>query len=314
MNGTNPAKYTKKALPFPDQADLLLKRGLVGDRNELIQKLAAVNYYRLSAYWYTFRIPGDPDDKLIPGTTLETVWKRYVFDRQLRLLVMDAVERVEVAIRTQIVNRHVLEFGPFGYLDRASLPGIGVDEHFTLLQKIRTEARNSREDFVRHYFGKYTLEHDLPLWMASELMTFGMLLTLFLGLKTKTKKDVAQHYGLTVPVLGSWMKTLNQVRNTCAHHARLWNKTFGVKAVMPDPGTHPDWHTPIVIAGDQTFGILTLLYYLLKQVAPQSQWKERFEGLLAQYPEIPIRFMGFPDNWQDSPLWTGRDTAGGTPP
>jgi abortive infection bacteriophage resistance protein len=95
---------------------------------------------------------------------------------------MDAVERVEVAIRTQIVNRHVLEHGAFGYLDRATLPGIGVEEHRKLLEKVRTEAKHSREDFVRHYLGKYTLEHDLPLWMACELMTFGGMLTLFMGL------------------------------------------------------------------------------------------------------------------------------------
>jgi len=98
-------KYQKHALSFTEQADRLLARGLVADRSELIDRLASVNYYRLSAYWYTFRIEGDPDERLIPGTTLATVWKRYVFDRQLRLLVMDAIERVEVAIRTQIVNR-----------------------------------------------------------------------------------------------------------------------------------------------------------------------------------------------------------------
>ena len=310
MNPQAPPRYAKLALSFADQADRLMQRGLAADRDELIDRLAAVNYYRLSAYWYTFRIAGDPDDKLMPGTTLETVWRRYVFDRQLRLLVMDAVERVEVAIRTQIVNRHVLQFGPFGYLNRASLPGLGRGEHSTLLEKVRTEARNSREDFVRHYRGKYTGERDLPLWMVCELMTFGGMLALFMGLRTRMKKDVARHYGITVPVLGSWLKTLNQVRNICAHHARLWNRTFGVQAVIPEAGTHSDWHAPVTITGDCTFGVLTVLYYLLKQVAPQSQWKARFLKLLADYPDIPIRFMGFPDNWDESPLWDGA-TAGG---
>lgn len=306
-------KYAKPALSFAEQADRLLQRGLVADRNVLIQRLSAVNYYRLSAYWYTFRIDGDSNDALISGTSLDTVWKRYVFDRQLRLLVMDAVERVEVAIRTQIVNRHVLEFGPFGYMDRGNLPGLRVEAHRMLLEKIRTEAKNSREDFVRHYFDKYTLEHDLPLWMACELMTFGNMLTVFMGLKTRTKKDVAQYYGLPVPVLGSWLKTLNQVRNICAHHARLWNRTFGVKAVLPDPGAHPDWYVPVVIAGDQTFGVLTILYFLLKQVAPQSRWKDRLAKLLDNHPDIPIRFMGFPAHWQELPLWSNPAARGDVP-
>jgi len=225
-------KYPKIPLSLDKQADLLIKRGLVTNRDMLIECLEAVNYYRLSAYWYTFRIPNDPDDRLMPGTSLDVVWKRYVFDRQLRLLVIvDAIERVEIAVRTQIVNRHVLAFGPFGYLDRANLPGVSVPDHRRMLEKIRTEAQNSREDFVRHFFRKYTSETDLPLWMACELMTFGTMLTIFMGLHTRMKKDVAQHYGLTVPVLGSWLRMLNQIRNICAHHARLWNRVYGIKAV-----------------------------------------------------------------------------------
>ena len=81
-------KYQKAALSFDAQADLLLSRGLEADRDELIARLRAVSYYRLSAYWYTFRIPDHQDDRLLPGTTLNTVWRRYVFDRHLRLLVM----------------------------------------------------------------------------------------------------------------------------------------------------------------------------------------------------------------------------------
>jgi len=201
--------------------------------------------------------------------------------------------------------------GAFGYLDRANLLGVSVDDHRRLLEKIRVEARNSREDFVRHYFNKYTSEHDLPLWMACELMSFGAMLTLFMGLRTRMKKDVAQHYGLSVPVLGSWLKTLNQVRNICAHHARLWNRTLGVKAIMPEASENSDWYTPVEIGGDTTFGILTILYHLLRQVALQSRWRDRLLTLFAQYSDVPLRFMGFPDHWQDSPLWQSPLPAGG---
>ena len=82
--------YPKPALTFADQASLLTGRGLVGNPVEIADKLASVSYYRLSAYWYPFRLP---DDSLRPGTAIETVWRRYTFDRQLRLLVLDAIER-----------------------------------------------------------------------------------------------------------------------------------------------------------------------------------------------------------------------------
>ena len=294
-------KYTKPALTFEDQADLLLKRGLLApSKQAIVDKFSAVSYYRLSAYWVPFR---QADDSFKPGTTLEMVWRRYTFDRQLRLLVLDAIERVEISVRTRLVYEHSLKHGPFGYLDRARLPAMTVDSHRELLNRIHDEARRSPEDFVKHFFAKYTSETDLPLWMACELMTFGAMFTLFRGLETSIKQSIAAEYGVADRVLDSWLGTFNQVRNLCAHHARLWNRAFGVRPQLPRPNKHPDWHQPVAITNDRLFGVMTVLHYLLRQVAPQSQWSQRWEKLLSLYPDIPIAAMGFPANWKDSPLW-----------
>lgn len=297
-------EYTKKAFSFSEQADLLLTRGLIADRDTLLSHLQAVSYYRLSAYWFTFRIDNDPEDRLIPGTTLDAVWERYIFDRQLRLIVMDAIERVEVAVRTQVVNRHVMRHGPFGYLDRNTLPTIRVEDHRVFLEKVRKEAENSREDFVLHYFRKYTREHDLPLWMACELLTFGGTLTLFRHIATDIKRDIAARYSVADKVLESWLLTMNHIRNVCAHHARLWNRGMGSKEpAIPRANKHPQWHIPVEVAPDRVFGVLTILRYMLDRVAPQSNWQDRLIALFKKHPEVPLRFMGFPDNWYDCPFW-----------
>ncbi len=296
-------KYTKTSLSFTEQADLLLKRGLIANRNLIVDRLKAVNYYRLSAYWYTFRDPNGFDDKLLPNTSLKTVWRRYVFDRHLRFLVMDGIERVEIALRTQITNHFCLQYGPFGYLNRDNLPGLSVADHHKLLTKLGQEADASHEDFVRHYFKKYSSETDMPLWMACELMTFGTTFTLYRGLKSRMKKDIAKEYGIHAPVLSSWLRSLNQVRNICAHHARLWNREFGVKPLIPESKTFPEWHTPIRICNNKAFGILTVLYFLLKQAAPQSKWRNRLVNLFTEYNDVPKHFMGFPSDWAQSPIW-----------
>ena len=93
-------KYSKHALTFDEQADLLIARGLLCDRDELLGRLRSVSYYRLSGYWYPFR---RSDDSFTDGTTLETVWRRYTFDRRFRLVVLDAIERIEVCVRTELV-------------------------------------------------------------------------------------------------------------------------------------------------------------------------------------------------------------------
>lgn len=172
-------KYTKKPLTFNKQVDLLVDRGLtVADRELLLVHLNNVNYYRLSAYWYPFRLP---DETLKPGTTFEMIWRRYTFDRQLRLLVMDAIERVEIAVRTQLTNIFTLKYGAFGHLKKDNLPNIDPERWDDLIYKIRYEADHSQERFVEHFRQKYKKETDLPLWIAVELMTFGMLFTLFRG-------------------------------------------------------------------------------------------------------------------------------------
>jgi abortive infection bacteriophage resistance protein len=127
-------KYTKPALSFEQQAGQLLNRGFQADRARLIETLSQVSYYRLSAYWHPSK---RPDESFAPGTTLDKVWRRYTFDRQLRLLVMDAIERVEVVVlRTLMVEHHARKYGPFGYRDarnfRPEFAGLGhqrmVDE------------------------------------------------------------------------------------------------------------------------------------------------------------------------------------------
>lgn len=293
--------YSKPPLNLDEQAVLLLKRGMIGDRQFMVDRLASTNYYRLSAYWQNFVDPSTGAFKA--GTRFETVWQRYAFDRRLRVTVMDAIERIEIAIRSQLVYEHAHLFGPFGYvIDRQALPGLSIEDRDTLLAYMKTELANSKETFAQHFTSKYGDCHDqLPIWMASELMTFGHMLTFFRGSPAPVKRAVAQRLEIHDKVALSWFKSLNAVRNWCAHHARLWNRVLGHTPMIPDKD--PQWSSPVQISGERMFGILTILQYSLCKVAPQSQWRQRFQALLNEYPDIPKLPMGFPIGWQECPMW-----------
>lgn len=304
-------RFTKPALSFPDQADHLIGRGLQADRATLIRRLEQVNYYRLSAYWYPFREPGSENFRA--GTDFEVIWDLYVFDRQLRVVVIDAIERVEVAIKTHLANELVLKHGPFVHLDRANLPGLDYARHRKLMEKIQQEEGRSREPFVKHFHTKYTSETNLPLWMAIEVMDFGTMLTLFRGADQYTKRTVAGRYGVSAKVLESWLVSLNYVRNGCAHHARLWNRVLSVSPAIPDRSNVPDFHVPSPPAADRVYAVLTILKYLLNHIAPQSQWADRLEALwTVKHPNIPISRMGFPADWKACAIWAaGGNAVGG---
>ncbi len=303
--------YTKPPLSFELQAQRLLDRGLiVPDKNALIGCLKTVNYYRLSAYWYPFKTvdPLSGLERFAPNTNFNTIWARYMFDRELRLLVMDAIERIEVAIlRTRLVEQFTLRHGPFGYVElRNFSPNFAEAEHARLLAEVDEAVNRSSEEFVGRFRGKYTLETHLPLWMAVEVMTFGQLFTLFRNLDRGEQQALSKQFGLFPPVLVSWLHTLNFIRNVCAHHARLWNRELSIRPVIPDHRHRPEWHTPFRFDNRRLFTVLTLLAYLLKRIDAQNDWQIRLEHLLQTYPEIPLSWMGFPANWRESPLWHRR--------
>lgn len=295
-------KYNKPALSFEQQADQLLSRGFQADRAQLIETLRRVSYYRLTAYWHPFK---RPDDTFAPGTTLDKIWRRYTFDRQLRLLVMDAIERVEVAVlRTLMVEQHVGKYGPFGYRDARNFrPEFAGADHQRMVDELDDAMKRSREPFVDHFRTKYFSEPGLPLWMAAELASFGTLFTFYRSLHLPEQKQLAGQLGLPANVLQSWLFCLNYIRNLCAHHSRLWNRELSIRPLVPDLKNNPEWHQPAAPDNRRTFAVLTLLRWLLRKIAPQSRWADRLRELLNNYSDIPLNLVGFPAGWETSPVW-----------
>ena len=48
---------------------------------------------------------------------------------------------------------------------------------------------------------------------------------------------------------------------------------------------------------------LCIILYLLQSVNPNHHFREQFRSLLQKYPIVNVRYMGFPEDWQEHPLW-----------
>jgi abortive infection bacteriophage resistance protein len=134
-------------------------------------------------------------------------------------------------------------------------------------------------------------------------MSFGQLLTLYRNQHLPVKQAISHKYNLFPMVLDSWLLTLNAVRNSCAHHNRLWNRPLPLIVRLPDKKYDPRWYDPDPIPDNRLYAALTIIHYLLAFIAPQAQWKKSVANLLSAYPNVPLKPMGIPENWQDSPLW-----------
>lgn len=286
-------EYQKPPLTYTEQLELLIRRGLIVENKEsAIKYLRHISYYRLSAYFLPFK----QSDKFHTGTKIEDVIRLYAFDQELRILVLSAIEPVEIALRTQIIYHLSHKYGVFGYLEPLNFSN--RFKHEKWLNNLKKTINESTETFLQHYRKKYTLNSDFPLWMALEVISFGSLSHLFKGLKGCDQQEISKLYGLKDTVLLSWLHSLAYMRNICAHHARLWNRTLTVKPSLPvKTETWKD------VKNHRIYCLLSIIKYLLNKIGSGSEWSEKLKLLLKKYPEISLTAMGFTSNWKNEKIW-----------
>lgn len=318
------SNYKKPYLTFHEQLDLLKSRGMeIADEDRAISYLDKTGYYRLSAYWYSLRnlvldqdgrtgaITTTRDDTFYPGSTFQNVLDLYVFDKRLRLLVMDAIERIEVSIRVDVAYllggkdtfAHTKPSLLHGNFTKKIQPKSGKTAYTEWMEKYDKVLSRSKEDFVRHFRQKYGL--PLPIWVSIELWEFGMLSKFYQGMSVADKRAVALKYGISDgSILETWLRSLNFVRNVAAHHSRLFNKNLVDQPKLPKQGEIPKFDH---LLGNQEalsriYVVLCILVYLMRTVSPNSTWFKRLHHLIKAYPTAPrmsLSDMGFPVDWEE---------------
>ena len=324
--------YAKPWKSCSEQLDQLIGRGMVvTDRVRAISCLERIGYYRLSGYWFAFRERSGPLcmldehvrkprkvreerialDAFRAGASFQNAVDLYVFDKQLRLLVMDALERVEIALRVD-VSHSLGKLDRFAYLrpelfhhefssklDKAS----GVTRQQSWLGKHGQLIARSKEEFVRHSLTKYGL--PLAIWVACEVWDFGTLSTLFSGMRESEQDAIARRYGVSSGrVFATWLRSLNYLRNVCAHHSRLWNRNVVDQPKLP-AATELPWIVSFendVHMRARCFLLLKITRQLLSVVNPKSSWPERMRTHFYAFPELDhlglnLAGMGAPADW-----------------
>lgn len=311
-----PSPYTKPHMPVRDQVVLLQQRGLeITDVAKAEAALVRIGYYRLSEYWHPMRqvapaVQGQPLTLLHifqAGARFSDAADLYVFDKRLRLLMLDAIERIEVALRVWCA--HTLGArDPYIHRDwRALDPDFVAKDHANWLSRIDSSASKSREDFIANFLKEYA--PPIPLWVSIECWDFGMLSYFVTGISTTDKTAMAVRYGLPRrELLTSLVRSINHVRNICAHHSRLWNRVLVDRPKPPKAGEIADLDH---LASDQAaqnrlYAVAAAIQYLLKDIHPTSTWSARLKRHMQTFPVSPLlnfKASGFPPKWDEEPLW-----------
>lgn len=224
----------------------------------------------------------------------------YRFDRHLRLLMFNEIEKIEIAVRSAIVNIASRETGNPFWMTTSSY---FYDEHrFRKTMKlIDAELNKSREEFIEHFKRNYSDIYP-PSWMLVEILPLGVLTRIYDNIKSnQIRKQIAQEFDLNIPVFLSWMTIITVARNNCGHHARVWNRTFALHALSMRRMSRP-WITTQVNQQKVYFSLCVIKYFL-NIISPGNHMKAKLLSLLVEYPSIDTAAMGFPIGWENEPLW-----------
>lgn len=291
---------------YAEQVELLARRGMdVGDRDQATRTLERVNYYRLSGYWYPFRqqAGGGRIDDFYPGTRLVDVVSLYDFDARLRAATFSVLTPIELTIRA-LLGHELGRIDPCAHLDPNHLGPTAQNggAYTKWLKGYDAELERSREDFVEHHHQKYG--GRLPVWAAVELLDWGSLTFLYGFAPRATQDAVAAACGLTAPQLTSWLKSLNLVRNACAHHGRLFNRVHTLTPKLPRVGLHADLDQATT-AWNRTFAQLTLIQFLLDRLElGRMTLLPAVVRSFPTVPAVPLTHLGADPTWQASRLWS----------
>jgi abortive infection bacteriophage resistance protein len=334
MRGGIVAEYTKPWCSVEEQISLLAARGVdVEPRDRTEAVLYAVGYYRLTGYLYPFRhseqrVEDDGRQRTVlldgyrAGTSIAQVCRLIDFDRALRVLVMDAVERIEVAVRMRfgyVLGRRsaFAHLEPETFLPAFVRPQINLgtgaltdpSKHQDWIQRVTARVGRSDETFVAHFKDHY--EGQVPIWALTEVLELGHLSTLYRGLTDEDAQEIAAAFGApSKKVMSSWLASTNYVRNVAAHHARLFNRKLQNAPRRPKRGLVPllDHLSEDTMSKGAfgTYNVLAVIAYLLRAVDEDSGWTGRLVDLLHTFPAQPgleLDALGAPPGWDELDLW-----------
>lgn len=277
----------KKPKTFEEQIEILKSRGLIINNDESAKFiLKNVNYYRFTAYLITFK---NEDDTYIEGTTFEMISSIYKFDRELRNLITDILGNIEISFRTYIAYTLAIKHGTSGYLNKNNFKNEEYHRGF-LLNIQKEKLNNANKLFIKHHNDKY--EGILPIWVATEIMTFGMLSKLYANLIPEDQGYIKNNLCSVNPtLLDTWLQSLTHIRNLCAHYGRIYNTSLPVIKIKKDDKKYR-------LNDKSIFAYILIMKYL---VADDKVWNRFFislQSLIVEYSSyIELRLIGFPENW-----------------
>lgn len=274
---------------------------LMGDERKVGSYLTNIGYHRLSAYVYPFYKIPKIRLELKRSTTFEQVLALYRFDKKLRMLLFNEIEKIEVAIRSVLANIGCQELQDKYWMTKPDYFA-NADKFRQTLAIIEKELSSNKEDYIEDFRSNY-VESYPPAWMITEVLSFGNLNYIYSNISSnQLAKHIAGYFGLKPKVFTSWLTVLANLRNMCCHHARIWNRDFMLNPADPKKVKY-SWVDAPRLDKKRVYYRLCIVRYFLTTVSPNNKFNVKLSELLAEFPSVDLAAMGFDHGWRNEELW-----------
>ena len=281
---------TKPATTIDEQLDLLKTRGLaIQDEDKAREILLDIGYYRLGFYLFPFEKSypqlRNRTHEYIDGATFEDAVKLYYFDFDLRLLLTRYLTRIEIAFRTALIYNLSNKYSPNSvWFISPSVVSRSYARNFE--NKVYT-ADFKRNPIIQRHHQKNPNDRFAPSWKTLEFMTFGAVMKLYEQLKERDDKIlIAQKLGIRqVVTFESYMHTIREVRNACAHGHLLYELRLPRRINRGPAHITPQESGNIV-------GALRVIRYMMAQISTKraddlsASVKSLYEKLCMEAPNL----------------------------
>lgn len=299
-------EYSKEILSVEQQLELLQERGLIiTDHSTAKSHLQNISYYRLSGYWWSLQTD-QIDHNFIQGTTFSEIINRYTFDRQLRLLIFDAIERIEISLRTNLIY-HISHFeNDWYWFENEAI--FKNSRHFDeILKSIDRELAQTRQIFIKKHNEKYGNTRRPPCLKTLEVVSLGTLSKIYYNLSNihPAKSKISNALGLSsVSDAESWLRTYSSLRNKVAHHTRIWNDKLPFQMAWLSNPKRKWILKPNRRGFQRIYYFLSCLLYNLEFISPGHSVKLKLKNLIHKKSgSISLESMGFPIDWEQEAIW-----------
>lgn len=210
---------------------MIIKKGSQGSR--VIKILERENYYNvINGYKEPFlaqKATATADEIYKAGTTFDEVYALYSFDREVRIIYLKFLLKIENSFKTVIAHEFSAKYGHDNYLKIENFDNSNehnISNAIKLIGDIQQEiARqmNKHHTAVVHYMTEYGY---IPLWVLVNVLTFGKIENFYKSMKYIDKDKIARHFHLQPAELLKFMHLLTLARNKCAHDERFFDMKF----------------------------------------------------------------------------------------